>query len=122
MLIDEMKGELHINGSFGVSLGKVTIDNINMVVRNWTDSLIITSIADTGKGSAGPVIVGAMGYKSEARIITLWSQKVVFSSVHQYSIGTSYTDANFNLLWRLDLHSLLKNKKGGIFMSIVKGS
>jgi hypothetical protein len=130
MLIDEMKfpnqkeSELRIYGSFGNLQGKVWGDSVEMHVSNWTDSLVKASIPDTGRGSAGPVVIGASGYQSAPRVITLWEMKIKYTSEHLYDVGSSSATDNFDLLWRLDLHSMLKNKNatGSLYLSGMSSS
>ncbi|HYM20503.1 MAG TPA: hypothetical protein VEW28_05805, partial [Candidatus Kapabacteria bacterium] len=73
--VDEWSGTLYLHGDFGSNQGVVTCDNVTLPITSWSDSLIATSIPDTGRGSCGPVIVGARGYKSVSRIISLLSGK-----------------------------------------------
>ncbi len=118
MLIDEMKGELHIYGSFGATLGKVTIDSVNMTLKSWTDSLITTSIPDTGRGSAGPVIVeNNIGLRSSQRLISMWKGSWTFSEMRRLSrLYNNGYGINFTL--RMDIHSILKNHTTSLRMFI----
>ncbi len=111
MLIDESNGELQIIGTFGSIEGKVWVDSVEMPVKSWTDTLVIASIPDTCRGSAGSVVIGANGTQSEGRMITEWGLKIFYIASLGNSQGYEETDANFTLYWRLDIHSLLKNNK-----------
>lgn len=113
MLIDEMKSELHIYGAFGSQQGKVSVDSIDMQVKSWSDSLITTSIPDSGKGAAGPVIVEALGKRSVPRLITMWKGSYYHFVEEAHSRFVEYSNS-FGFIARLDLYSLLKNIKNVI--------
>jgi hypothetical protein len=109
MLVDEMKGELHIFGSFGSVQGKVTVDSVDMHVLSWADTLITTSIPDTGRGSAGGVMVEEKGIFSEMRMISLFkaTDYTFYSERHSRPYEHS---SKFYLQFRMDLQSILFNK------------
>jgi hypothetical protein len=105
--IDELKGELYLHGSFGFVLGKVTIDNVELKVKNWADSLIITQIGDSGKGAFGPVIVSTGGLHSNVRMISLWHERAVNFSSRWHSCGGWESDSTVdNIFFRCDLYSV----------------
>ena len=111
MLVDESNSELLIFGVFGASQGTVNVDSIKLQIKNWTDSLIIASIPDEGKGSAGPVVViDGLDIRSNVRMITTWSSHETNVEEHNYSNSTQDADeAQFVLTWRLDIDSKIRN-------------
>lgn len=114
MLIDGMKSELHVYGSFGSNLGKVWVDSVDMAVKNWTDTVISTSIPDTGRGSAGPVLVqNAIGTFTGERMISVF--KCLDYTFHFQQQSIDYEFSNWvQLVCRIDLQSILMNKNYGI--------
>jgi hypothetical protein len=112
MQIDETKGELQIFGEFGPTPGIVWCDSIPLQVKIWSDTLIKTAISNTGRGSVGPVEIGARGYRSEKRMITKWASSIGYNASLGAPGGSENADSYFTLYWRLDLHSILK--KGGL--------
>jgi hypothetical protein len=90
MRVDEWRRELAIYGDFGDALGVVRCDTVPLLVKTWTATTIVVSIPDTGRGSCGPVVVGARGYSSPARVLGelrgYWSGGLnqVMTSNHQY--------------------------------------
>jgi hypothetical protein len=109
MLIDESKGILSVYGDFGTAQGKVWCDSVELPVLSWSASLITATIPDTGKGSAGGVVVEGIGGGSEARYITLWTSHVEFESGHISGPRVDHTKAGYFLYWRYDIHSILKS-------------
>jgi hypothetical protein len=107
MFVDEMKGQLQVYGEFGSSQGKVTVDSVDMQIKTWTDSLITTTIPDSGKGSAGPVQVSVNNLISKKTMITTWSGR--WSYIHNWEASLSedygYT---FIFSFRADIHSFLR--------------
>jgi hypothetical protein len=63
---------LELFGAFPVIPGDVHIDEIPQRILHWSSSKIVCSIPDTGKGSAGPVVISSLTHKTEPRNITLW--------------------------------------------------
>jgi hypothetical protein len=104
MLIDESKGVLSIYGKFGTVSGRVFCDSMQLPIMNWSDTLVHTFIPDSGKGSAGPVIIFTGAEQSNARIISLWSG--LYSFTNDYP---RHFDAANKLFFRIrtDLHSFL---------------
>ncbi len=114
MLIDEMKGELYIYGTFGATQGKVTVDSVQMQVKSWTDSLITSSIPDTGRGSQGSVVVkNNSGLISNDRMITEFSAFYYSYYSERHSL-TYERSSRIKFVCRLDLESILVNKSYGI--------
>jgi len=110
MLIDESKGILSVYGSFGTAQGKVWCDNLELPVLTWSDSLVTATILDTGKGSAGEVVVETLDGSSKGVIISKWNAKVEYNAIHSMSQGAEEgTKAYFYLSWRYDIHSVLKS-------------
>ena len=111
MVIDENKGQLQIFGSFGQTQGKVWVDSVELVISNWSDSLIIATIPDSGRGAAGVVIINDNGYNSEPGIITLWGANIRYHSHVSHSQNIENTYSEYNLFWRLDINSILKKRE-----------
>jgi hypothetical protein len=114
MTIDEMKGELHIRGLFGSAQGNVTIDSVEMQVKDWSDSSIVSSIADTGRGWAGPVIIkNVKGLYSIERMISVVRYNDYAFHSEQHSRPYEYNN-RLRLVFRIDLESILLNRSNGI--------
>jgi hypothetical protein len=113
MLVDEMKSELHIFGSFGSVQGKVTVDSVDAPIKSWLDTILVASILDTGKGSAGPVVVRVGKQQSAPRMITLWKGTSSLShwEIHSFSLTSGYS---FHFLLRMDLYPLITQKNQSI--------
>ncbi len=99
MRVDEWARTLIIHGEFGFAKGAVWCDSVELPISFWSDTMIRAAIPDTGKGSVGPVVVGANGYQTKARILTLLKASAncevnLFSFVLQFAV-------------RADIHSLL---------------
>ncbi len=105
--IDEMNGELHILGKFGTVKGKVTIDSIEMPVKSWADSEIISFIPDTGKGSVGPVVVESSGIASKITMISSWTGGYSYMHTYRGSLEDNY-GYGLRFTLRMDLHSILR--------------
>lgn len=120
MLIDESKGVLSVYGDFGNAQGKVWCDSVELPVVSWSAALITATIPDTGKGSAGGVVVGARGDQNVERFITSWDANIRHAKIHTYSDAKS--DGNiddYHLFWRYDIHSLLR---ASIFRKVSLGT
>jgi hypothetical protein len=120
MLIDEMKSELNIYGSFGSVKGKVTIDSVEMPIVAWSDSLLILSIPDTGKGNSGPVIVFNKGFQSPPRIITMLSGVWWRDTIS--TIGNGGGKYSFIFNFRMDLKTFLEKENEDQRLAAMKTS
>lgn len=107
MLIDESKGILSVYGDFGAAQGKVSCDSVELPILTWSASLITATIPDTGKGSAGGVVVEASSYISKERKISKWVYYTL-SEVHSGS-GHWLRDEyiKYTLGFRYDIESII---------------
>jgi hypothetical protein len=111
MLIDESKGILSVYGDFGAAKGKVWCDSVELPVLSWSDTLVTATIPDTGKGSAGGVVVEDIGGVSSTRLISQWKGSI--SETHfLHASRDALTQKSFGFTLRLDLSSLLQT--GGV--------
>ncbi len=108
--IDSMKivtesSVLQVYGAFS-SQGAVTVDDVLLPITSWTDSLIVCEIQDTGRGSAGAVVVASQGLDSEPKNITLWegSWSQDYVERHSRDLGNSQ-ELQYRV--RLDLHDAI---------------
>src|SRR5579872_5606264 len=76
LMCDEAKSQLQIRGSFGVNSGSVTIEDTTLGIVSWSDSLIICSLPDSGKGAGGHVEVKTVKGVSNERALSIFSAKV----------------------------------------------
>jgi hypothetical protein len=104
MLIDESKGILSVYGDFGTTQGKVWCDSVELPVLTWSASLVTATIPDTGKGSAGGVVVENIQDVSQPRQISLWyGSTSVFQQSRQHLEESSGRGLRFRV--RMDLQS-----------------
>jgi hypothetical protein len=108
--IDSMKivtesSSLEIYGEFAAT-GSVTVEDVSLPVTSWSNSLIVCTIQDTGRGSAGAVIVSSEGQNSEPKNITLWegSWSQDYLERHSRDLGNSQ-ELQYRV--RLDLHDAI---------------
>src|SRR5579872_3794142 len=73
LMCDEAKSQLQIRGSFGVDSGSVSIEDTTLGIVSWSDSLIICSLPDIGKGAGGGVVVKSTKGVSNKRILSIFS-------------------------------------------------
>jgi hypothetical protein len=111
MLIDESKGVISIYGKFGAISGQVFCDSVQLPVVNWSDNLISANIPDTGKGSAGELIVVAGGSPSKIHHISLWSGGYSTGHYEHHSFDLSYGHG-MKFTIRMDLESILNDTNG----------
>jgi hypothetical protein len=112
--IDSMKivtesSSLEIYGEFAAE-GSVTVEDISLPVTSWSNSLIVCTIQDTGRGSAGAVIVSSEGQNSEPKNITLWegSWSQDYVERHSRDIGNAQS---LQYRVRLDLHDAILHQQ-----------
>jgi hypothetical protein len=111
LIINEQTGILAVYGDFGSTPGKIWCDGFELVPTKWTDTIIYAAIPDSGKGSAGPVLIGSRGYSSDTALISMWKGRVFDNWAHHYSNSTFDRRLNrYDLYWRYDINSRLKNK------------
>lgn len=106
LLIDESNSLLRVFGKFGSASGEVRCDNVVLSMLAWSDTLIMVSIPDTGKGSIGPVIVEAGGLTSTPQLISFWEGTISNKHFENHSRPVLDGEA-LHLEMRLDLQSLL---------------
>ncbi len=118
MYVDEMKGELDIYGSFGSAQGKVWVDSVEPKIISWSDTFIISSIPTSGRGAAGPVIVGGRGYHSESRMLTMWGIGATSGWTRSANYYSEYAHTESIFYWRIDLDSRLRHSQNGMNYSL----
>ncbi len=109
MIVNEAKRQLIIYGDVANNGIKpaVSIDSVATEVVEWSDKLCVCTLPDSGKGSAGPVVVLARNMKSNVRILSFWSGKYIYSGMYPRHWGF------FDTLYfrvRGDLYSYLLHK------------
>jgi hypothetical protein len=87
LMCDEAKSQLQIRGSFGVDSGSVTIEDTTLGIISWSDSLIICSLPDSGKGVGGHVVVKTVKGVSNARALSIIYLEIVYELQQQESNG-----------------------------------
>jgi hypothetical protein len=109
MSIDEWKGLLSVYGEFGSTQGKVWCDSVGLAVRSWNDTLIVSDIANSGKGSFGAVTVEVNATKSNTQFLTEWIWSFE-RDAERYS-RNSYESETIVLQTsvRLDIQSVITN-------------
>jgi hypothetical protein len=123
MLIDESKSTLTIHGDFGSARGKVWCDSVELPIINWLNHRIIATLPDTGKGSAGAVVVGGRSYFSKQRMITRWDGDYGTITMERHTMYDIVDYKKDLFTFRADLHSMLVQKKFyRIHTQLMKGS
>lgn len=74
--VDEAKNQLKIVGSFQSSSGQVSIDDTLVGVVSWSDSLIITDLPLSGRGSGGAVVVQDVNDSSNKRTLSIFKATI----------------------------------------------
>ncbi len=118
MFVDEAKSELQINGDFGSAMGAVWVDSVELQITNWADTFIVATIPSSGKGSAGPVVVGGRGYQSEARMLTMWGMGIGYGETQNGQAALEYVHEEWALNWRADLDSRFRRTQAEYNKSI----
>ncbi|MEI8134285.1 MAG: hypothetical protein WCH46_04285 [bacterium] len=95
MMCDEAKSQLQIHGSFGSDSGSVSIEDTTLGIVAWSDSLIICSLPDSGRGAGGHVVVENGSGKSDVRVLS------IFQLFLLRVIEATYQD--WIVSWRLDI-------------------
>ncbi len=102
--IDEAQSTLTLFGAFSSTRGTVSIDSVNAAILAWSDSTIVCSIADSGRGNAGPVRVTTDHGASNILTISLWNCTIKGYLAHLYSLGSEYLVDTWHLHWRIWLN------------------
>jgi hypothetical protein len=71
LMCDEAKSQLQIRGAFGTDSGIVMIEDTTLGIVSWSDSLIICSLPDSGKGAGGGVIVQTVKGLSNEKALSI---------------------------------------------------
>jgi hypothetical protein len=108
MRVDEWKGQLSIFGKFGTTQGSVQCDSVVLPILAWSDSLVVVTIPDTGKGSSGGVLVHTTTGMSNQRMITKL-HVVKFSGTVNATPNVTQEDFYMSLVSRTDMHSKTLN-------------
>lgn len=77
--VDEYTDRLELYGLFGSVTGKVTVDQVELKIVEWTRERIVCELPRSGRGSAGPVRVEVRGLKSNWRRLTEWTLKLDYT-------------------------------------------
>jgi hypothetical protein len=96
LMCDEAKSQLQIRGSFGVDSGSVSIEDTTLGIVSWSDSLIICSLPDIGKGAGGGVVVKSTKGISNKRILSIFS-------IDYYHQSFRWVPNSFGGLWNTDV-------------------
>jgi hypothetical protein len=110
LTVDEWHGQLAAEGHFGFAKGSIWVNDVELAVKTWTDSIIIAAISDSGVGSAGPVVIGALGYKTEPRMLSRFRGSAGWTHAENLHAPHSYS-RTFEFTVRADLHSVLRSDK-----------
>jgi hypothetical protein len=110
MHVDELNDRLYIYGSFGDESSpgtrKVTINNQEVEIDIWTETVIYCKIKTSGPGSAGDVVVHVGEHKSNPRRLTEWRGKINYT---YQSAGSLKETITFNVHLRADVHHYRKD-------------
>jgi hypothetical protein len=119
----ESKGELVIHGAFGTTPGNVYIDSLSNAVISWTDSNIVATIPDTGKGSAGLVQVESQLNFSNSRMLSRWRGSRKYSDVTTHPSGNDGATTVFVFSERGDVLSALEQgPNAALALELQRGS
>ena len=106
LMADEAKSQLQIHGSFGIDSGSVSIEDTTLGIVSWSDSLIICSLPDSGKGAGGHVEVETRNGVSNVGILSI--VKVNVSRKIFYFSSGDFHDL-WNYTWKLNWRAALEN-------------
>lgn len=95
----EMSDTLFLEGKFGSTPGKVTVDGRDATILDWNSDLILARIPKSGPGSYGDVVVDVSGRTSNKRQLTKWVTNFAFTQTGQ---GTLKCVINAKLIIRQD--------------------
>src|SRR2546421_3217112 len=126
LMCDEAKSQLQIRGSFGIDSGSVSIEDTTLGIVSWSESIIICSLPDSGKGAGGHVEVQTIHGVSNKRALSIFSMTIdhTFWSVMYRSDGAHWSleyAQRWNVNWRVDIERR-KNKIHSIPFEISKSS
>ena len=101
--IDEQKGEFTVNGTFGADRGTVTVNDADILVKDWQPDKIVCALpAADAPGGAGPVIVRVRKIRSNVVPITVWRPTFKWTMEDK---GTLRFRVDADLCLRADVHS-----------------
>jgi hypothetical protein len=104
MKIDELSDQLRLYGRFGYTIGAVYVDSVSIPITLKSPDSIIAKLPRSGRGFAGPVVVGANGERSEAHVISMLAGKLKYDAEwsSDYS-GWPQERASQSVTWNLVL-------------------
>jgi hypothetical protein len=76
LMCDEAKSQLQIHGAFRSDSGSVMIEDTTLGIVSWSDSLIICSFPDSGKGAGGGVLVQTIHGLSNKRMLSIFCMRI----------------------------------------------
>jgi hypothetical protein len=100
MGVDEIKGELTVNGVFGTDEGKVTVGGTELAIKSWGFNSII---CDLPPSISGDTIVEVRSHKSNVVQLTEW--RAHFRTHLDIGLGTLKQDGFLDVNFRADIHS-----------------
>ncbi|HET9136982.1 MAG TPA: T9SS type A sorting domain-containing protein [Candidatus Kapabacteria bacterium] len=106
MRVDESKGLLSVYGDFGSQQGKVFCDSVELNITSWNDTIVIAGIPDSGRGSAGPVVVEVDGNRSIERKISLWEGIWIYSYTNPQDHQWDWRTDSLRFVIRFEMVSL----------------
>jgi hypothetical protein len=100
---DEFSGLLEIDGLLDVNQqGTVSVNGQDCPVQMWASNHATCTLAQSGPGSDGAVVVTVNGVKSNAVALSSWTGAFTYTVVGEQSIAAN---ATMNVHWRSDLHT-----------------
>jgi hypothetical protein len=100
MGVDEIKGELTVNGIFGTDQGKVTVGGTEVAIKGWGFNAIT---CDLPPDLSGDVIVEVRSHKSNVVQLTEW--RAHFRTFFDIGKGTLKQEGFLDVNFRADIHS-----------------
>jgi hypothetical protein len=99
---DELNNLLYIEGIFDEKqTGTVSVDGQDCPVQSWGAVTVTCTLARTGPGSEGDVVVTVNGVKSNVVSLSAWNGTFTYSVAGEQSIEAA---ATMNMHWRADIH------------------
>jgi hypothetical protein len=104
-MADEAKSQLQIHGSFGIDSGTVSIEDTTLAIISWSDSLILASLPDSGKGAGGNVIVQTLKGVSNKRVLSIIFMHIDYSKfvLESGNYWKMISDNSWHCNWRTDI-------------------
>ncbi len=104
LVVDEQAKELEILGSFGGEQGSVTIDKVEVAVKEWaSDKILVNLPSPPGPGSSGDVVVKVRKHESNAVPLTMWKVQFTYTEEPDF-VFTGYNWLYLDVYWRADVH------------------